>query len=211
MPPRVYGAPLRVGFVTGSTPDKWAATWRARRARDELVLVPMTEPEQEEGLRSGELDLALVRLPVDRAGLHVVPLYEERAVVVASTDHVVSAVEEVELEDLADEQLVAPHRSGWTPRAAQLAWPPMTTAEAVEVAASGAGVALMPMSVARLHHRRDVVHREVTDLEPTTVALAWRTDREDPGVGPDGEELEPDDRIQVFVGIVRGRSPRSSR
>lgn len=189
--------PFRLGFVTGATPDKWAGTWRSR-SRVPLELVPVEEADQEDGVRDGSLDMCLVRLPIDRDGLHLIPLYDEVAVVVAGREHLVSVADEVSLADLADEQLVVPHRSGWTPAATQLDWPPMSTREAVEVVASGTGVALLPMSVARLHHRMDVVHRPVVDLEPTKVGLAWLVDNDDP-------------RIQTFIGIVRGRTERSSR
>ena len=190
--------PLRLGHVVGATPDKWARAWRERRPEG-LELIGLTESDQETRLRAGEVDMALVRLPVDRTGLHCIPLYDERAVVVAGSDHFVAAAEgEVCLDDLADEQLVVPHRSGWTPSAAQLDWPPMSEREAVETVAAGTGVALLPMSVARLHHRKDTVHRVVADLEPTTIALAWLVTR-------DGEDT------QTFVGVVRGRTVNSSR
>ena len=142
--------------------------------------------------------MALVRLPVDRDGLHAISLYDELPVVVAARDHLVAAADEVTLADLVDEQLVLPHRSGWRPDAPQLEWPPMTEREAVETVAAGTGIAILPMSVARLHHRKDVVSRPVIDLAPTTVALAWLVERDD-------------DRTQRFVGVVRGRTARSSR
>jgi DNA-binding transcriptional LysR family regulator len=189
---------LRIGFVTGATPDRWAATWRERFPREPLELVPVTEDEQEGVLRSGAVDLALVRLPVDRDGLHVIPLYDELPVVVAAQDHLVAAADEVVLADLDAEQLVRPHRSGWRPGAAQLEWPAMTEREAVEAVAAGTGIVVVPMSVARLYHRKDVVQRRVADLPPTTVALAWLVERDD-------------ERAQQFVGIVRGRTARSSR
>ena len=188
---------FRVGFVTGATPDKWARTWRERR-RDPLDLVPVDQPEQEAGLRDGSLDMCLVRLPIDRDGLHCIPLYDEVPVVVVPKDHVVTVVDEVSLSDLADEQLVLPHESGWTPGVPQLDFPPMSVPDAVEVVASGSGVLIVPMSVARLHHRKDVTHRPVTDLPTTKVGLAWRVDNED-------------ERVQSFIGIVRGRTERSSR
>jgi DNA-binding transcriptional LysR family regulator len=192
------GAVLRVGFVTGATPDKWAAVWRQRHPDEPLELVPVTEAEQEPRLRDGTLDLALVRLPVDREGLHAIALYDEVPVVVAAREHLVAAAEEVTLSDLVEEQLVLPHRSGWRPGVTQLAWPPMTERQAVETVAAGTGIAILPMSVARLYHRRGVVHRPVLDLDPTTVALAWLVERDD-------------ERAQRFVGVVRGRSARSSR
>jgi len=188
---------FRVGFVTGATPDKWARTWRDRE-RETLELVPVTEEEQESLLRSGEVSMCLVRLPINRAGLHCIPLYDEVQVAVVAHEHVLSLADEVTLADLDDEQLVAPHRSGFTPSAEQLAWPAMTPKDAVETVAAGTGVVLLPMSIARLLHRKDVVHRPVPELEPTTVGLAWRVEDDDP-------------RIQTFIGIVRGRTANSSR
>jgi DNA-binding transcriptional LysR family regulator len=160
--------------------------------------VPVTEDEQEDVVRRGEVDLALVRMPVDTADLHCVRLYDEQPVVVAGREHFVAAAETVVLADLTDEQLVRPHRSGWRPVADQLAWPEMSERAAIETVAAGTGIAIVPMSVARLHHRKDVVHRVVTDLGPTTVALVWRRDRDD-------------DQTQAFVGVVKGRTARSSR
>jgi len=189
---------FRVGFVTGATPDKWAGTWRARYSRDPLELVPLAEEDQEVRVREGTLDMAIVRLPIDRDGLHCIPLYDELPVAVMGVEHVLTLAEELTTADLADEQLVLPHPSGWTPDAEQLAWQPMSVKDAIEVVASGTGVVIVPMSVARLHHRRDVTYRVVSDLPPTTVGLTWLVDNEHPWV-------------QRFIGIVRGRTERSSR
>ena len=189
---------LRIGFVTGATPDKWARSWRTQR-RETLHLVPVTEAEQVDGVRDGSLDMAIVRLPVDTDGLHCVRLYDEVAVVAASREHMIAATDdEVSTADLVDEQLVRPHASGWRPEAEQLDWPPMSEQEAIETVAAGTGIALMPMSVARLHQRKDVVTRVVSDLEPTTIALVWLLDRDD-------------EVTQTFVGVTKGRTARSSR
>jgi DNA-binding transcriptional LysR family regulator len=188
---------FRLGFVTGATPDKWARTWRDR-SRERLELVPLTEEEQERALRDGEVDMAIVRLPVSRDGVHLIPLYDEVPVAVVAREHYLSLAEDVSLEELAEEQLVLPHRSGWTPRVEQLAWPSMSAKDAVETVAAGTGVVILPMSVARLLHRKDVVHRPVRDLDPTSVGLAWLVDHDD-------------ERTQAFVGIVRGRTANSSR
>ncbi|HXH78655.1 LysR family transcriptional regulator substrate-binding protein [Nocardioides sp.] len=190
-------APFRVAFVTGATPDKWARAWRDRR-REPLELVPVVETEQEHGVRDGAVDMALVRLPVDREGLHCIPLYAEVPVVVASSEHFIAAADEVALADLSEEQLVRPHSSGWHPDVEQLDWPPMSEKDAIETVAAGTGVVIMPMSIARLHQRKDVVQRPVSDLDSTQIALVWLLDR-------DGEDT------QAFVGVVRGRSVNSSR
>ena len=188
---------FRLGFVTGATPDKWARIWRDR-SRERLDLVPLTEAEQERVLRACDVDMAIVRLPVDRTGLHLIPLYDEVPVVVLPRDHYLSLAEDVSLADLAEEQLVLPHRSGWTPAVEQLPWPPMSEKDAVETVAAGTGVAIVPLSIARLLHRKDVVHRPVRDVDPTAVGLAWLIEHDD-------------DRTQAFVGIVRGRTANSSR
>lgn len=193
---RVSG--LRVGFVTGVMPDRWASTWRERRPREALELVPLDPDDAEGAVRSGEVDMAFVRLPVDRTGLYCIPLYREVPVVVVARDHVASVYDEVSLSDLADEQFVLGPPEGFEPTAPQLSFPPMSSKEAVEVAASGAGVVVLPMSVARLHDRKDVRQARVTDLPGTEVALAWLVERDD-------------EQTQAFVGVVRGRTARSSR
>lgn len=215
---------LRVGFVPGVTPDKWRRAWRERHPRVPLELFPVeqsaaralldTEPDTEpdtaadtvtEGAEGAErADMVLARLPVDLehpVPLHRVVLYEELPVVVASRDHFVAAADEqdeIDLADLDGEQLVLPHPSGWAPSVEQLPFGPMSVAEAIEVAASGTGIVVVPMSLARLHHRKDVTYRVVAGLEPTQVALLWRRDADSP-------------LHQEFVGVVRGRRPGSSR
>lgn len=188
---------FRLGFVTGATPDRWVRAWRDRH-RERIELVPLEEAHQLAAVLEGEVEMALLRSPVVGEELHLIRLYDEVPVVVAGREHLVAAAEEVTLADLADEQLVAPHASGWRPAAEQLAWPPMSEQEAIETVAAGTGIVIVPMSVARLFQRKDTVRRPVTDLEPTTIGLAWRRDRDD-------------ERTQSFVGIVRGRTANSSR
>ena len=74
----------------------------------------------------------------------------------------------------------------------------MTEQEAIETVAAGTGIVLVPMSVARLHHRKDVVAPGGHRPRPTTVALVWLRERDD-------------ERTQAFVGVVRGRTGNSSR
>ena len=188
---------LRIGFVTGATPDKWARNWRDRR-RERLELVPVTEADQLDGVRDGSLDMALVRLPVDQDGLHCVRLYDEVQVVVASREHVIAATDdEVSPPTSSTSSSYAPTPSGWPPKAEQLDWPPMTRAGGDRDGRRRDGCRVVPMSVARLHQRKDVVTRVVTDLEPTTIALVWLRGarrRGDAGVrrrhqGTDGQDL----------------------
>ncbi|HEX5771095.1 MAG TPA: LysR family substrate-binding domain-containing protein [Nocardioidaceae bacterium] len=177
-------APLRVSFVPGVTPDKWARIWAERMPRVRLELTPVEESEQTAVLYDGRAEMCFVRLPVDDEGLHVIPLYSEVPVVVAAKGHFVEAADEVTLDDLSGE-IVHP-------------MPPLTAREAVETVAAGVGIVVLPMSVARLHNRKDVVHRPVSNAEETRIALAWRRDLDD-------------ERVQTFIGVVRGRKATSSR
>ena len=111
--------------------------------------------------------MSFVRLPIERDGLHCIPLYEEVAVAVAGSEHYLAAAEEVTHADIADDEVD---------------WSAISAKDAVAVVANGDGVAVMPMSLARLHHRKDAIYRPVTDLSPTTVGLAWLVENEDPRV-----------------------------
>ncbi|MET0589798.1 MAG: LysR family transcriptional regulator substrate-binding protein [Naasia sp.] len=72
-----------------------------------------------------------------------------------------------------------------------------TDDDTLDLVAAGVGLARMPQSVFRATGRRDVIARPVSDAEPTRIALAW--------VGVTDEAMDE------FVGIVRGRSAKSSR
>lgn len=199
-------APFKVAFVTGVVPDRWARTWRERTPRAPLELVPVEQDVQLDGVRAGSVQMAFVRLPVDREGLHLIPLWEERPVVVVGREHPVAAYDEIAVTDLADEHLLQDPASvpEWAAVATELRErtrfpvPPMTLRQAVESVAADAGVLVLPMSVARQHSRKDVVAVPVAGVAPTRIGLTWPVAADDP-------------RIETFIGIVRGRSANSSR
>ncbi|GAA3633920.1 LysR substrate-binding domain-containing protein [Microbacterium awajiense] len=191
-----------LGAIPGATLGKWIDAWSRRMPRTPLVLREIAVSDQRSALDADDLDAALVRLPIDRADLHVIPLYDEIPVVVCSAESHLTAADELELDDLAGEVVIAPADdvlAVTAPDAAPAAFdPPATTADAVEIVAAGVGVLIVPMSLARLHHRRDVAFRPLRDGPTSTVALAWHASRTTPAV-------------DTFVGIVRGRTANSSR
>ncbi|RKS71054.1 LysR substrate binding domain-containing protein [Actinomadura pelletieri DSM 43383] len=192
---------FRLAYVPGVTPGKWAGVWAERVREVPLRLVQTPAAEIVPLLRSGGVDAAFVRLPVDREALHVIPLYLETTVVVVPKDHAVAAVEEVELADLADEDVFEPLDEvlTWDDRPGQPAFTrPESTADAIGLVASGTGVLLLPQSLARLHHRRDLTYRTVTDAPQSQIGLAWL-------------EAVTTDLMEELIGIVRGRTPNSSR
>ncbi|WP_040768449.1 LysR family substrate-binding domain-containing protein [Tsukamurella sp. 1534] len=192
---------LRLAYVPGATPAKWARTWAERRPGVPLELRPVAAAEAADALRAGAVDLALLRLPARTSGLAVIPLYEETTVAVAPKDHVVTAADELTAADLADEPVLVPLDDAlhWAdPPGTPIEHRPETTEDAVELVATGLGLLVVPQSLARLYHRKDLTYRPITDAPPSPVALAFR---------------EGDRRADVeeFIGIVRGRREGSSR
>nr|WP_292709940.1 LysR substrate-binding domain-containing protein [Microbacterium sp. 67-17] len=188
--------------MPGATPGKWISLWRERMPRTRLELVEITPASQRDRLLAGSVDAALVRLPIDKTDLHAIPLYEEIPVVVFSSDSTLSVAEELAPEDLSGEVLIVAQddvlqqavpgtiKPGFAP-------PPDTKA-AVALAAAGVGILIVPMSLARLHHRKDVTYRPFAGGTTSSIALAWLAERTTP-------------EVEAFVGIVRGRSVNSSR
>ncbi|MGV9333078.1 LysR family transcriptional regulator [Nocardia sp. NPDC003726] len=178
-------APLRVGFVPGVTVSKWTRIWAERFPDVPLEVSALAQADQEAALRAGRVDMCFVRLPIDREGMSAIPLYREVPVVVVQKEHPLSVFDEVRMADLADERL-------------QDTSDVDAVGGALELVAAAGGAAIVPHSLARLHHRRDLVYRPMLDIPDTEVALAWPADR-------------TTDLVEDFIGVVRGRSERSSR
>ncbi|MFJ6633618.1 LysR family substrate-binding domain-containing protein [Streptomyces sp. NPDC091376] len=192
---------FRLAYVPGVTPAKWVRIWNERLPDIPLTLVPVSAAEAPGLLRSGEADAGFVRLPIDRTDLSAIPLYTETTVVVVPKDHLVAAVDEVTAEDLADDVVFHPldDTLDWEqPPGRPAIERPATTAGAIELVAAGVGVLLVPQSLARLHHRKDLTYRPVTGVPQSRVALSWPEDG-------------TTDLVEDFIGIVRGRTVNSSR
>ncbi|MEO3803480.1 LysR family substrate-binding domain-containing protein [Nonomuraea sp. B1E8] len=195
------GDVFRLAYAPGVTPAKWAGIWAERLPGVPLSLVSVPAADVVELLRGGGADAGFVRLPVERDGLSVIPLYVETTVVVVPKDHAVTAADEVTVADLVDDEVFHPLDDvlEWTARPGLPAFErPPTTADAIRLVAAGTGLVLVPQSLARLHHRKDLTYRPVTDAPQSQVALAWPTDR-------------TTDLVEDFIGIVRGRTANSSR
>lgn len=173
---------FRVAIVAGVTPDKWVRRWRERFPEHPIEVSLVEEADQTAVLHDGRAQMSFVRMPVDRDGLHLIPLWSEVPVVVLARDHPLAEFDELDRADLADDLVLEG----------------LPAKVAVETVAAGTGIVFLPMSVARLHQRKDVRAVPVPELDETQVGLAWRVDDEDP-------------LVEEFIGIVRGRTERSSR
>lgn len=192
---------FRLAYVPGVTPAKWVKVWNERRPGTPLTLVQAPAAEAPGLLRAGEADAGLVRLPVDRAFFSAIPLYTETTVVIVPKDHLITAADEVTLDDLADEVLFHPLDDvfDWAGPPGEPAFErPATTPEAIELVAANVGLLVVPQSLARLYHRRDLTYRPVVDAPQSSVALSW-------------PEEATTDLVEDFIGIVRGRTVNSTR
>lgn len=208
---------LCVGFVPGVMPGKWVNRWRERYG----ALIPLTDVALAEGQGLAALDafadLVLLRGDEEPAArdterYHAIELYRETPVVVLPKDHLLTVLESVPVAELANEVLLQNpvHVPGWAegaephPVVTPSALPEIQhQADAIELVAAGLGLLIVPLSVARLYHRKDLTYRPLDGVESHyPVLLVWK------------KELHEDAReqaIQDFVGITRGRTAASHR
>ena len=188
-------------YVPGVTPTKWVQVWKERLPEVPLTLVTAPAAEGAQLLLDGGAEAGLVRLPVDRTMLSAIPLYTETTVVVFPKEHALAAAEEVSAQELAAEIVLHPLDEvlAWDSRPGLPAIErPARTADAIELVAAGVGLLVVPQSLARLHHRKDLTYRPVPDAPQSQVALSWLQD-------------ETTDLVEELIGIVRGRTANSSR
>lgn len=191
---------FRLGVIPGATPGKWIDAWKRRMPHVPLELVPIEIATQSEAI--GDLDAAIVRLPLADDSLHLISLYDEVPVVVTSVESHLLAADELTIADLAGEIVMTviddPLGPLDIPGAVAPTFAPLQVGDAIATAAAGTGIVIVPMSLARLHHRKDADQRPLADGPLSTVALAWRR-----------EHTTAD--VETFIGIVRGRTTNSSR
>lgn len=146
---------------------------------------------------------------------HSIRLYEELPVVILPVDHVLTVLDEVPVEELAEEFLLQPASDipayeevsrAWRESAGRILPEGLTDKENIELVAAGVGLYIVPMSIARFYHRKDLTYRPVAGLDLYPVYLVWPRA---PKGEPRSEELEA--LLQDFIGIVRGRTATSER
>jgi DNA-binding transcriptional LysR family regulator len=170
-------------------------TIRERLPRVDVVLREQVSGAQIEGLRTGDLDVGLVRPPVPDPGLTSVALFREALLVALPAAHPLATREaSPHVRDLDGEPLVmySPIEARYfhevlvgvfrqariTPRDVQHLSQIHT---AVALVGAGLGVALVPAAAARLH-LDGVVLRPIEGVvgEPVELVAAWRTGNDNP-------------------------------
>jgi len=183
---------IRVGFLPTALPGFLAEGMRRFHRRHPQVCVQIYEMppgEQEESLRGGEIDLALIGdpRPEVRAEFHVRTVRRTPMAVVVPDDHRLASRKAVDLAELESEPFVTLHEKQFPDRPRLLADlfsragidPEIVLrarglSELLGLVGSGAGVALAPADLAQLPHAGV---RFLTLRRPKHVLLfsaAWR-------------------------------------
>ncbi len=173
---------LTIGFMPGITLTPVVRLLRARHSGLDVRMLRTGWHDQVEVLRDGRADVGIVRLPIDRTGLAVVPLYTEPRVAVVASGHRLAGKDSVRVADLAEDHLLQDPDAvpEWRDVALELREGTQRTVpvihsveEKLELVAGGEGIAVIPASTADFYTRPGVEVLPVEDLGPNQVAAAW--------------------------------------
>jgi DNA-binding transcriptional LysR family regulator len=180
---------LRVGFMSSAANEatqQIIAAFACRRPGWRVDLQQAAWSDATAGLASGDVDVALLRLPFpgqDDVRVEVL-LTEPRWVVLPAT-HPLADQDQIPFDKLWDEPWVAaPVQSGWwrdywlatserqghPVRIGYVTDQPEAWLAAI---ANGYGIALAPESAARYYARPGITYRPVTGVSPSQACVAW--------------------------------------
>lgn len=166
---------LVVGFRTGVLVTDVVRRFTAAQPECAVDVVRLEWDEQEDAIRSGRVDVAFVRRPIDERTIRLTPLYAEPRLVALPADHPLASAPTLTTAELADEQhlrYLQPVR-GADGRTLRL----RGMEEKLEYVAAGHGIILLPRSATEHFRRPDVVYVPVADAEPDEVLLAYEASR----------------------------------
>ncbi|CAM5592047.1 MULTISPECIES: LysR family transcriptional regulator [Streptomyces] len=157
---------LVVAFCSGLYVSEALRAFSSRHPEVETDVVPVRWWEQDAPLRDGRAQVAYLRRPFDHSDLRIIPIGHETRAACMPAAHPLASRQELTSADLDGERMLdAPTR-----RTSSLE-------EKFELIASGQGIALVPLSVARSYSRPDLVHIPVTDAPSVETCLAVLADR----------------------------------
>jgi len=180
---------LRIGFLASAANEKTQdiiAVFKRRRPDWRVELRQASWGDPIEGLVSGEVEAAFMRLPFpNQEDFHLAILLTEPRCVAMAANHPLAQRESLRFEELLDEPFIAApaatgaFRDHWIEAEARGGRPVRIGAvtehpdDWLAAIANGDGIALAPESAARYYARPDIAYRDVGGLSPSEVALAW--------------------------------------
>ncbi|MEV6479499.1 LysR substrate-binding domain-containing protein [Streptomyces sp. NPDC051576] len=165
---------LVVGFRAGVVITHTLRAFAAAHPDIEVKARRVEWDDQEQLILDGTVDLAYLRRPVREQGLALLPLFTETRVAMLPADHRLAGKQDLVLADLESETWLRYNDPGPDDV------PIRSIEEKFEVVASGAGITLVPASVAEQYSRPDITYVPVTDAAPDEVILAWEAARRSP-------------------------------
>jgi DNA-binding transcriptional LysR family regulator len=187
---------LRIGFTEATlfslAPDIVRA-YREQYPQVELILTSGGTETHVEALRTYQIDIGFVYLPIREPSLLIHPLFEEVYIAALPTSHRLARQKEIALQALAAEPLIFYPRSlapvlyanfikcceqaGFVPKIVQEAELAQTR---LGFAAAGVGITFVLANMQNLS-AKDVVYRPLTgDFLTLKLALAWRQNESSP-------------------------------
>ncbi|MEU4892551.1 LysR substrate-binding domain-containing protein [Streptomyces sp. NPDC044780] len=175
-----------VGAVAGAglaLDDRVRETFRRRRPQAAVRLRECGLTDPSAGLRTGQVDMALTRLPFDTTGIAVRVLYEEPLVAVVPATDPLAGSAQVDVADLRGRMAFRlppgtdPRwRDFWLATDADEPDTPVvsTIGECLHAVAWRSAVGLLPAAAARRHAAPGVSFVPVTGHRPSRVVVAWR-------------------------------------
>ncbi|THJ75287.1 LysR family transcriptional regulator [Candidatus Frankia alpina] len=193
---------LKADFDAGLLPQILAA-FQCEDAALPVELLLGGRGEQVPALRDGRADIALLPAPFDDRDLDVEPLVTEPRLLALAADDPLAARSCLRLADLAGRSLPDGTPADWDGRPPTTArthngrQQPQTAlrgrvagtqpvsldlAQIFNLVGLGSIIWFLPASVVSRHRRFGIVYRTVSDLPPSTLALAWPQDSRLPAV-----------------------------
>jgi DNA-binding transcriptional LysR family regulator len=187
---------LRVGYLIGAGLEELPRLLRDFSARYPNVRVETAEfdfADPSAGLRTGTVDIAVIRPPIDLP-VQSMELAREGWVACVAADHPFARREAVTLNEVLSEPIVAaPSSAGgwrdyWIASEYRMAAPARIVAEAAtfesefNTVAQGKGLSITVETAARYYQRPGVAFVPISDAPPCTVALAWLPGEHPPAV-----------------------------
>jgi DNA-binding transcriptional LysR family regulator len=187
---RLPHRPLRLGHAwsaLGPYTTPLLRRWRTEHPDTALELLRIDD--RTAGLARGEVDAAVLRGPVDIAGMATELLFTEPRVAAVPSDDPLAARVSLTLADLAAGPVVLNTVSGlttldlWPPRIRPTATVTVAnTDDWLTAIAAGRGVGASVASTAQTHAHRGVTYRPLSDAPRVPVFLAWRSSSPHPAV-----------------------------
>jgi DNA-binding transcriptional LysR family regulator len=177
---------LRVGFTIGAAVDLVPRVLRAYAAAYPDMKVELTEfdfSEPDTGLDDDRSDVAILRPPIETAGVQLATLATEPRVACLPESHPLAGREEISIQDILGEPIIGAPRPGiwrdyWLACDYRDGRPPPVVAEVatfeteLQAVATGRGISITAEAAARFYARPGLSFPRIADISPCEVAVA---------------------------------------